>query len=103
MICSGEIIGASLSTVNKILSEPHCYVANRDEAQCIMVRTYTERFYSDYSQTGCSFPRNIATLPSILQCSCANCSEQVPPELASCNYISFNKLVDFNTILADFR
>ena len=32
------VIGASLS-------EPHCYVANR--AQCIMVRTYTELFYSD--------------------------------------------------------
>ena len=23
------------------MSEPHCYVANRGEAQCIMVRTYT--------------------------------------------------------------
>ena len=56
-----------------------------------------------YSQTGCSVPRNIARLPSILQCSCANCSEQVAPELASCNYISFNKFVDFNTFLADFR
>ena len=35
-----------------------------------------------YSQTGCSVPPNIARLPSILQCSCANCSEQVAPELA---------------------
>ena len=34
------VIGASLS-------EPHCYVVNRGEAQCIMVRTYTELFYSD--------------------------------------------------------
>ena len=34
------LIGASLS-------EPHCYVANRGEAQCIMGRTYTELFYSD--------------------------------------------------------
>ena len=56
-----------------------------------------------YSQTGCSVPPNIARLPSKLQCSCANCSEQVAPGLANCNYISFNKFVDFNTFLADFR
>ena len=50
-----------------------------------------------------SVPPNIATLPSILQCSCAiNCSDQVAPELASCKYINFNKIVDFNTFLADF-
>ena len=28
-------------------SENNKYVANRGEAQCIMVRTYTELFYSD--------------------------------------------------------
>ena len=44
---------------------------------------------------------NIAALPSIMQCSCANCSEQVAPELADCNYISFNKSVDFNIFLAE--
>ena len=56
-----------------------------------------------YSETGCSVPPNTARLPSILQCSRANCSEQDAPEVASCNYISFNKFVDFNTFLADFR
>ena len=56
-----------------------------------------------YSQIRCSVPPNIATLPSILQCSCANCSEQVAQELASCNCINFNKFVDFNIFLADFR
>ena len=56
-----------------------------------------------YSQISCSVPPNIATLPSILQWSCANCSEQVAPELASCNCINFNKFVDFNIFLADFR
>ena len=56
-----------------------------------------------YSQVRCSVPLNIATLPLILQYSCANCSEQVAPELARCNYINFNKFVDFNIFLADFR
>ena len=34
-----------------------------------------------YSQIRCSVPPNIGTLPSILQCSCANCSEQFAPNL----------------------
>ena len=40
MLFGDFVIGVSLS-------EPHCYVANRGEAQCIMVRTYTELFCSD--------------------------------------------------------
>ena len=60
-------------------------------------------FFLYYSQIRCSVPPNIATLPLILQCSCANCSEQVAPELASCNCINFNKFVDFNIFVADFR
>ena len=46
----------------------------------------------DHSQIGCSVPRNIATLLSILQCSCGNCSEQVAPEVASCNGVNFKQI-----------
>ena len=54
-------------------------------------------------KSGVLFPPNIATLPLILEYSCANCTEQVAPKLASCNHINFNKYVDFNIFLADFR
>ena len=70
-----------------------------------VIKSFAKYFlmYLFYSQIRCSVLPNIATFPSILQCSCANCSEQVAPELESCNYINFNKFVDFNTFLADFR
>ena len=45
-----------------------------------------------YSQIRCSVARNIATLPSILQCSCANCSKQVAPEVANCNGVNFKQI-----------
>ena len=63
----------------------------------IFRRFFNKNLSRLYSQIRCSVPPNIATLPSILQSSCSNCSEQVESELASCNYISFNKFVDFNT------
>ena len=44
-------------------------------------------------KSGVLFPPSIATLASILQCSCANCSEQVAPELASCDYSILTNLL----------
>ena len=68
-----------------------------------ITRNFWTAYVDSYNETGCSVPPNIARLPSILQCSCANCSEQVAPELASCNYVSLTNFVDFSTFLADFR
>ena len=47
-----SVLYAMLIVIGASLSGPHCYVANRDEAQCIMVRTYTELFYSDENPIG---------------------------------------------------
>ena len=44
------------------------------------------------NQVFCS-PQHCNALPSILQFSCANCPEQVAPELASCNYSILTNLL----------
>ena len=52
-----------------------------------------------YSQIRCSVPPQTATLPSILQCLCANCSEKVAPEVAM--DVNLSKFVDFNIFIAN--